>query len=242
MANLQTLEMNVSSTPTSQNDITDVVLSQNENGRLLYFHILGISIPADSTAYISGTKPDGVVYSKAGSVEGDDYVVVQEDTQMTAVAGTWGAKIYIENDGNLLATALVRISIDKDPVAPGSVPSSSQLDGIVAECQAYAESARSAAYGSPLVAAEVADMVDHGKVYVYVGSEAGMTNGNWYYYDGEDWTSGGVYNSEAVQIDDTLSTAGVAADAKAVGDRLVTYSDPNNDGNIVITFGLGGVE
>lgn len=43
-------------------------------------------------------------------------------------------------------------------------------------------------------------------------------------------------------IDDTLTQEGKAADAKAVGDALAnlsayTFSDPNNDGNIVITAG-----
>lgn len=45
-------------------------------------------------------------------------------------------------------------------------------------------------------------------------------------------------------IDDTLTQEGKAADAKAVGDALAnlsayTFSDPNNDGNIVITAGGG---
>ena len=241
MATLQTIELNVSSMPTIQNDIVDISLSQNENGRLLYFHVLGIEIPTGSTAVISGTKPDGVVYSKAGTVEGDDYVVIEEDVQMTAVYGTWDAKIRLINGGNTLATAIIRINVEKDPVAPGSVPSDSQLDGLIAQAEAYAEEARSLAYGSPLVASTADAMVESNRVYVYVGEEAGYTAGDWYYYDGTEWQDGGVYNSEAVQIDDTLSTAGVAADAKAVGDRLVTYSDPDDDGNIVIAFGVGGV-
>ena len=44
------------------------------------------------------------------------------------------------------------------------------------------------------------------------------------------------------QIDSTLSQQGRPADAKAVGDALAnfsayTFSDPNDDGNIVITAG-----
>lgn len=74
--------------------------------------------------------------------------------------------------------------------------------------------------GSPLVASTVAEMTDTSKVYVYVGSESGYTSGNWYYYNGSAWTSGGVYNSTAFETDETLAVPGMAADAKAVGDAL----------------------
>ena len=52
--------------------------------------------------------------------------------------------------------------------------------------------------GSPLTAEFAADMTDTSKIYVYVGSETGYINGNWYYYDGSAWQSGGIYNSTAV--------------------------------------------
>lgn len=80
--------------------------------------------------------------------------------------------------------------------------------------------ATKAQVGSPLVAATVAGMTDTDKIYVYTGSETGYTAGDWYYYDGSDWVSGGVYNSVAVQTDTSLSVAGMAADAKTVGDDL----------------------
>ena len=82
-----------------------------------------------------------------------------------------------------------------------------------------------AAVGRPSVASTVSEMTDHDLIYVYVGSEAGYTSGNWYYWDGTAWTSGGVYNSTAFQTDPTLSISGAAADAKVVGDdfeRLYT--------------------
>lgn len=75
-------------------------------------------------------------------------------------------------------------------------------------------------FSSPLVASTAADMTDTTKVYVYVGSESGYTAGNWYYYNGTAWTSGGIYNAVAVELDNTLSVTGKAADAKAVGDAI----------------------
>lgn len=76
------------------------------------------------------------------------------------------------------------------------------------------------AVGSPLVATLASQMTDTSKVYVYAGSETGMTNGDWYYYNGTDWVSGGVYNAVAIVTDPTLTQSGVPADAKATGDEL----------------------
>lgn len=79
--------------------------------------------------------------------------------------------------------------------------------------------------GSPLVASTVAEMTDEDKVYVYTGSETGYQSGNWYYYNGTTWTSGGVYNSVAFETDDTLSIQGKAADAKKTGDELLDLKE-----------------
>ena len=63
-------------------------------------------------------------------------------------------------------------------------------------------------------------MTDTGKVYIYTGSESGYTTGNWYYYNGTTWVSGGVYNSVEIETDKTLSVADMPADAKETGDNL----------------------
>lgn len=207
---------------------TYVRLSQNENGRKLYFAVTGGEIPSGSTATMSGTKPDGVVYSKAGSISGNT-VTFSEDIQLTAVAGEWPAKIVIVNGGQTVMTARIRFAIDADTVAAGAVPSDSQLEGLVAQAAAYAEAAKDGAfYGSPLVASTVAEMTDKTRVYVYTGSESGYTSGNWYYWSGSAWTSGGVYNATAVSTDTTLSIAGKAADAKATGDAIAAVTIPTD--------------
>ena len=74
--------------------------------------------------------------------------------------------------------------------------------------------------GHPFQAATVADMTDTTKIYVYTGSEAGYTFGDWYYYDGAAWTDGGVYNAVVVQTDKTLSVSDEPADAKVTGDKI----------------------
>ena len=85
-----------------------------------------------------------------------------------------------------------------------------------------------AAVGSPLKASTVAQMTDTNKIYVYVGSEYGYINGNWYYWNGSAWVSGGVYNSVAVVTDPTLTLSGVPADAKATGDEVTNLKSEIN--------------
>ena len=46
--------------------------------------------------------------------------------------------------------------------------------------------------GSPLVASSTSEMTDTTKVYV------NTTDGNWYYYDGDSWEIGGIYQSTAI--------------------------------------------
>jgi hypothetical protein len=81
------------------------------------------------------------------------------------------------------------------------------------------------AYAGAKAAATVADMTDHNQIYVYVGSETGYTNGNWYYWNGTAWTSGGVYNATALETDKTLTISGAAADAKVTGDKITEITN-----------------
>lgn len=75
-------------------------------------------------------------------------------------------------------------------------------------------------YGSPLVAHTAEEMAEQNRVYVYTGSETGYTAGHWYYWDGNAWADGGVYNAVAIDTDTTLSISGMAADAKETGDKI----------------------
>ena len=81
-------------------------------------------------------------------------------------------------------------------------------------------SAIQAQIGSPYIATTVAGMTDKTRVYVYQGSESGYTSGNWYYWNGSAWTSGGVYNSVGLSTDTTLNISGKAADSKTVGTKI----------------------
>lgn len=90
--------------------------------------------------------------------------------------------------------------------------------------------------GAPYAASTVSSMTDRTRIYVYTGDESGYTKGNWYYWNGSSWVSGGVYNSVAVETDKTLTVAGKAADGEVVGQEigslkedLGNYQDVNNN-------------
>lgn len=76
------------------------------------------------------------------------------------------------------------------------------------------------------VAKTATDMTNPVQIYVYIGSETGYVNGNWYYYDSaeSEWKSGGVYQA-SLGIDSTLSESGMAADAAAVSAAIIAAQE-----------------
>lgn len=83
--------------------------------------------------------------------------------------------------------------------------------------------------GAPYAASTVSSMTDRTRIYVYTGDESGYTKGNWYYWNGSSWVSGGVYNSVAVETDKTLTVAGKAADGEVVGQEIGSLKESIND-------------
>ena len=94
------------------------------------------------------------------------------------------------------------------------------------------------ANGSPTPVATVAEMTDESAVYLYTGSETGYTAGNWYYYNGTAWTSGGVYGG--VVTSTTFTEHGVPADDFAVGEALAGLNDSIASINFEIVVDANG--
>lgn len=182
-----------------------------------------------ATVTLEATKPDGyaVIHNCTYNQDGSITYTVQE--QLAAKAGSVWSKVVIRNGNDVLGTGAVVWMVDNAGVKDNAIISDSDIPAIQAAASsaslAEAAATQAAGYvdqavilgGTPLVAATVSAMTNHDRVYVYTGSETGYTAGNWYYWNGSAWTSGGIYNSSAVQTDPTLSVSGMAADAAATG-------------------------
>lgn len=61
------------------------------------------------------------------------------------------------------------------------------------ESKYWAEMSRSFVGITPLSTSTASGMTDTDAVYIYTGNETGYNTGDWYYYDGSQWVSGGSY-------------------------------------------------
>ena len=93
--------------------------------------------------------------------------------------------------------------------------------------------AAKAAVNGVLVAKNEAAMTDQTKAYIYANTspESGMTNGDWYYYNGSAWVSGGSYQGTVPTVDDTLTIPDAAADAQVTGNKIINLENNLKEGN-----------
>lgn len=170
---------------------------------------LGVKYEPSSGAIV-GVKSDNLAVNYSGTVDSEGRVVINETTQMTAVAGRAIFELLI--DGETHGTANFYVEVEPKP-GDNADFSASDLSLI----QEAINSIAIAGSGAPAVATLASEMTDEGKVYLYAGSETGYTTGHWYYYNGSAWTDGGKYGGT---VDATLTMSGVAADAKKTGDEI----------------------
>lgn len=187
--------------------------------------------PIGTVVLFEGRKPDGTVVTANGTIN-DTNVIVDCTEQISSASGTIECELRFSDDDKIVGTANFQVKVEAAPIA-GYIASNddfSAVDQLVTRALHEAERIErigglateieqlKTLVGTPLVATSSDSMTNTSKIYVYTGSETGMVNGDWYYYDGSDWADGGVYNSIAVQTDTSLSISGQAADAAAVGD------------------------
>ena len=85
----------------------------------------------------------------------------------------------------------------------------------------------SLASGSPLAANQLSDMTDTSKIYVLT------TDGYWYYYDGADWVSGGVYQGTVLSTEDEKRLSNLETQTEIVNCDFINYGYVNTSGNYV---------
>ena len=212
---------------------TTVHLSAGNVGDTIKFHLYKGSEVFDASGYtvsVHGIRADGGVFGPfpVTTYDGTNEVTFAVRSEMTAVSGAVVAELTIASNSAIVGTAnfalLVEnaafpagVTYDTDPSVYQQILAYAQtgLAGIQSSVNAL-----KSAVGSPLVAATAAAMTNTSKIYVYTGSESGYTAGNWYYYNGSAWTSGGVYNSTALNTDKMLELANNAADARITGSGI----------------------
>ena len=200
------------------------VLVQSGNTTLYTanFYILvepaAVQVPlADTTLPLSITAQDGTVYVQSDLEEATEQMITlaaQQQYQQDLASGV-AQRVVEQYAGSTLAGSKQTVK--------------SAIDAL--------NSTLTTTYGSPLVASSASDMTDKTRVYVYTGSESGYTSGNWYYWNGSAWTSGGAYNSTAINTDKTLAVSGMAADANVTGTKMGSLEKAHNAlSNSQITF------
>lgn len=122
-----------------------------------------------------------------------DFIAQQADTATQLALKADQADLDIANEN--ISGNMVEIGANTDSIAANTIAIAANAAAITG-----------LASGAPKAVATVAEMTDHSKNYVYTGSEGGYTAGNWYYWNGSAWTSGGVYNSTGV-ADNSLTKA-----------------------------------
>ena len=93
-------------------------VSEGDVGRTLTAHLVSdegeISIPAGATVTMAGTKPSGLGYTVTGTVDGTD-VSFETDAVMTDEPGRIVSEIRIVQDGTVIGTTNVVLSVEPNP-------------------------------------------------------------------------------------------------------------------------------
>ena len=202
---------------------------QGDTGRVLICNIIGVDMTNVSARFYAVKKSGKEIYNNC--TVSKNTVTIELTEQTLAEVGIVKCQLDLRKGDQKVQSFIFDIDVTDSLMAQSEYLSSSEYkvvddlaDKVEKNENKIAElddkKANKDDYGSPLKAKTVAEMTDKKKVYVYVGTETGYINGNWYTWEETAWVSGGVYNSAAIQTDKTLTQSDKAADSAIVGQKI----------------------
>ena len=211
---------------------------QGDTGRTLICNITGVDMTGVSARFYAVKKSGKEIYNNC-SISGNK-VTIDLTEQTLAETGIVKCQLDLRKGSQKVQSFIFNITVTASLMLQSEYLSSDEykvVDDLAEKVEnnenKIAElddkKANKDDYGSPLTAATISAMTDKKKVYVYTGSESGYTAGNWYSWNGTAWVSGGVYNSAAIQTDETLTQAGKAADSATTGKKISELKESISD-------------
>lgn len=214
---------------------------QGDTGRVLLCNIIGVDMTNVSARFYAVKKSGKEIYNNC--TVSKNTVTIELTEQTLAEVGIVKCQLDLRKGDQKVQSFIFDIDVTASLMAQSEYLSSDEYkvvddlaDKVEKNENKIAElddkKANKDDYGSPLKAKTVAEMTDKKKVYVYVGTETGYINGNWYTWEETAWVSGGVYNSAAIQTDETLTQSGKAADSAIVGQQIGSLKESLKDINV----------
>ena len=153
-----------------------------------------VTIFSGASATLEATKPDGKAVIQKCEYNSDGTIDYTVQEQLAAKPGNVWSKIVLRDGVNSISSNAIIWVVDKAGVTDDAIISDSDITGM----QFYFDQLTTLV-SNPVPVETAAMMTDKQQLYVYEGSETGYINGNWYYYNGSAWVSGGRYgNSIAI--------------------------------------------
>lgn len=202
---------------------------QGDTGRVLICNIIGVDMTNVSARFYAVKNSGKEIYNNC--TVSQNTVTIELTEQTLAEVGIVKCQLDLRKENQKVQSFIFDIDVTASLMAQSEYLSSDEYkvvddlaDKVEKNENKIAElddkKANKDDYGAPLKAKTVAEMTDKKKVYVYVGTETGYINGNWYTWEETAWVSGGVYNSAAIQTDKTLTQSDEAADSAIVGQQI----------------------
>lgn len=208
---------------------TNVKAVQGDTGRTLLCNIAGADMTGVSARFYAVKKSGKEIYNNC-KISGNS-VMIELTEQTLAEVGIVDCQLDLRKSGQKVQSFIFTIEVTPSLMAQSETISSNEFKVVEDIADDVAENKNKIAelenkkadkdqFGAPLISTKISEMKDKTRVYVYTGTEEEYIAGNWYYWDGSAWISGGIYNSAAVETDETLSVAGKAADSAIVGQQI----------------------